>query len=170
MKNFFKHLVITTAFCAVLPAQAAIQEYSFTGAMDSGYYNGEVFSGIFSFDDASLTSFGTEYIDLTSLSMSFLSTTFTEAGYTGDFPAAVFNDGLFSGLEWSTDSISPDIGFSFISGFVDSSDAYVAYDTNLGFSGAGNVVYAPVPEADQYAMLLAGLGILGVVTRRRKSA
>jgi len=170
MKNTLKNLAIVATFWAALPAQAAIQEFSFNGAMDSGYYNGEVFSGIFSFDDASLTSFGTEFINVSSLSMSFLRTTFTQATFTGDFPAAVFNDGLFSGLEWSADSISPDVGFSFISGFMDSSDAFIAYDTNLGSSGAGNVIYALVPEADQYAMLLAGLGILGVVTRRRKSA
>ena len=30
-------------------------------------------------------------------------------------------------------------------------------------------VYAPIPEPETYALLLAGLGLLGVVARRRKS-
>ena len=29
-------------------------------------------------------------------------------------------------------------------------------------------VYAPVPEADTYAMMLAGIGLLGFATRRRR--
>ena len=39
---------------------------------------------------------------------------------------------------------------------------------SLAFSpGVGNSI-APVPEPDAYAMLLAGLGLLGAVARRRK--
>ncbi|MYN17666.1 PEP-CTERM sorting domain-containing protein [Rugamonas sp. FT107W] len=45
---------------------------------------------------------------------------------------------------------------------------------NSQFAGSysGNVLVQalPVPEADTYAMLLAGLGLVGVVARRRKSA
>lgn len=37
------------------------------------------------------------------------------------------------------------------------------------FSGNGHVLSA-VPEADTYAMLLAGMGVLGVVARRRNKA
>lgn len=168
MKNTLKHILIAAIFSAVLPAQAAIQQYNFSGIMDSGYYNGEAFTGNFSFDDATLTSIGSEYIDLTTLSMSFLGTTFTEVDYLDVAPAVVFDGGLFLGLEWSVDSVTPAVGFSFIPGFFDANEAFVAYDTSLGLSGAGNVVYAPVPEADTYAMLLAGLGILGFVARRRE--
>jgi hypothetical protein len=32
------------------------------------------------------------------------------------------------------------------------------------------LVMAPVPEPESYAMLLAGLGIVGAVARRRRSA
>lgn len=42
------------------------------------------------------------------------------------------------------------------------------------FNGYANVTYTyvatPVPEPETYAMLLAGLGLMGVVARRRKSA
>lgn len=45
---------------------------------------------------------------------------------------------------------------------------------NSQFAGSysGNLLLqtTPVPEADTYAMLLAGLGVVGVVARRRKSA
>ncbi|GJI91838.1 MULTISPECIES: FxDxF family PEP-CTERM protein [Duganella] len=37
-------------------------------------------------------------------------------------------------------------------------------------SYSGNLVVSAVPEADAYAMLLAGLGLVGVIARRRKSA
>ncbi|MBJ7311435.1 FxDxF family PEP-CTERM protein [Rugamonas sp. CCM 8940] len=39
-----------------------------------------------------------------------------------------------------------------------------------GGSYSGNIGVSPVPEADTYAMLLAGLGLVGVVARRRKVA
>jgi hypothetical protein len=38
------------------------------------------------------------------------------------------------------------------------------------FSGNLSLKALPVPEADTYAMLLAGLGLVGFVARRRKSA
>ena len=42
---------------------------------------------------------------------------------------------------------------------------------NLGTSSnaAFNLTLAPVPEPETYAMLLAGLGLMGAVARRRKS-
>jgi hypothetical protein len=50
----------------------------------------------------------------------------------------------------------------------------VAYNNSSGNWRFDNVVItgvaAPVPEADSYAMLLGGLGVLGLMVRRRKSA
>ena len=40
---------------------------------------------------------------------------------------------------------------------------------NLAFIGA-NYTVTPVPEPETFAMLLAGLGLMGVIARRRKSA
>lgn len=40
---------------------------------------------------------------------------------------------------------------------------------NLAFIGA-NYTVTPVPEPETYAMLLAGLGLMGVIARRRKAA
>jgi len=48
------------------------------------------------------------------------------------------------------------------------------YGTDILMDGYAKVTYtyevAPVPEPETYAMLLAGLGLMGVVARRRKSA
>lgn len=40
---------------------------------------------------------------------------------------------------------------------------------NTGATYSGNLSVTAVPEADTYAMLLAGLGLVGVVARRRKA-
>lgn len=37
-------------------------------------------------------------------------------------------------------------------------------------SYGGNIVATPVPEPETYAMLMAGLGVIGFVARRRKSS
>lgn len=175
MKNTFKSLVIAALFSTVLPAQAAVQTYSFSGTFDSGFYNGQIYSGNFSFDDAGISNVGLSFTSLLSFNMNILNTNFTLANATTDFqngvfPDVSFQDGSLLGLSLNIDSTTPGIGFTFIAGSADTSDAYVAYDTPLGFSGAGNVVYTQVPEADTYAMLLAGLGVMGTVARRRKTA
>lgn len=41
--------------------------------------------------------------------------------------------------------------------------------SSAGLLSVGPNVTTPVPEADSYAMLLAGLGVLGLVARRRKA-
>ncbi|MEC5163366.1 MULTISPECIES: FxDxF family PEP-CTERM protein [unclassified Janthinobacterium] len=65
---------------------------------------------------------------------------------------------------WSFSSVHPlEVGFYFIeiNGYVASAN---------GGSYGGNVAVASVPEADTYAMLLAGLGLLGFTARRRRAA
>lgn len=170
MKNTIKHLVIAALFSAVLPAQAAVQYYTFNGALDSGIYNGESFSGSFSFDDATVDNIDSDVVSLLSFNMSFLNTGWTLANAT-DYPTVMpdvsFLDGSFLGLSISFNT--NEVGFSIIPGFSNELDSYITSETPQGFSGAGNVIYAPVPEADSYAMLIAGLGVMGVVTRRRKS-
>jgi hypothetical protein len=42
-------------------------------------------------------------------------------------------------------------------------------NTSDSISYAGNIAVTAVPEADTYAMLLAGLGLVGVVASRRKA-
>lgn len=40
----------------------------------------------------------------------------------------------------------------------------------LGFYGVANASLAPIPEPETYAMILAGLGLLGTVVRRRRQS
>jgi hypothetical protein len=42
------------------------------------------------------------------------------------------------------------------------------YGNSKNIYGLVEVSMAPVPEPETYAMMLAGLGLLGVMTRRRK--
>lgn len=168
MKNTFKHLLIAALFTAVLPTQAAVQTYNFSGIFDSGFYENEAFSGSFSFDDATIDNVDLDITSLLSFNMNLLSTNYSLVNTITPTDVS-FQDGSFLGLSLSIDSITPDIGFTFVPGFVDASESYIAYDTGLGLSGAGNIVYAPIPEADTYAMFLAGLGVMGAVARRRKT-
>lgn len=170
MKQVLKGLLAIAVMSAVLPAQAAVHNYNFNGEIDSGFYQNELLNGSFSFDDAGITSVGTEFFDVTTLNMSFLNTTFTQANFDVDAPAATFEDGVFSGLTWDFTSASPDVAFSLISGFSDASDAFIAYDTGLGTSGEGSLNFTAVtavPEPQTYAMFLAGLGLLGFASRRK---
>lgn len=172
MKNTIKHLVIAALFSAVLPAQAAVQNYTFNGALDSGIYNGQTFSGSFSFDDATVDNLDLDVVSLLSFNMSFLNTSWTLANatqYPTVMPDVSFQDGSFLGLSISFDT--NEVGFSIIPGFSNEFESYITSATPQGFGGNGSVIYsqtAPIPEVETYAMLLAGLGIMGAVARRRK--
>jgi hypothetical protein len=48
------------------------------------------------------------------------------------------------------------------------SNAYVA-GTDLLYAADGNLILTAVPEPDSYAMLLAGLGLIGAIVRRRSA-
>jgi hypothetical protein len=171
MKNTFKYLAVLAAFSFGMQAQGAVQNYTFNGVIDSGFYDGTSFSGNFSFDDATIDNVDFDIATLLSFDMSLLSTNFTLADVDG-VPDLSFQDGSFLGLALNLNSVNPDIAFTFVPGSIDVSDAQFAYDTTLGLSGGANVAYAmtaPIPETETYAMLLAGLGVMGAVARRRKS-
>jgi hypothetical protein len=55
-----------------------------------------------------------------------------------------------------------------IGGFGTNGSALVGVGANGSAGGGGDFVAAPIPEAEVYAMLLAGLGLLGFVMRRRR--
>lgn len=171
MKSLIKKATMVALMAAVMPAQAAIQSWNMSGAVDSGYYNGTSYSGQFSFDDAGLLSSGTELINLSSLQFNFGSTSFDLNTPALADALAVFQDGVFTGIEWSVDATNPAIGFSLIVGWSDTSDAYFAYDTSLGFSGAGNLTYtlSAVPEPTQSGLMLMGLGLMGYIAARRQA-
>lgn len=149
-------------FAAFSPAQAAVQTYTFSGAIDSGSLLGETYVGSFSFDDAALTGAGAEWLTVDSLAMTFMGSNFTQADVATDAAVEVgYYDGAFLGLSYSVDSAANP--FTFVTGSHDTSDAFFAYD-----GGAGSVIYAPVPEPRDWMLMLAGLGLVGVMVERAK--
>jgi hypothetical protein len=86
------------------------------------------------------------------------SVTINSAGQLGAFTGPGTYHALLSG--WSSDSLS--------------GTGNASYFTNITMDGYAKVTYTyttlPVPEPETYAMLLAGLGLVGAIARRRKSA
>jgi len=164
----FKHTLLAAALglmFAAPAAQAAVQDYAFSGSFDSGHFIGSSFSGTFQFDDALLAGTGDEWLPVDSLLMSLLGNSFTLAD--AEAPAEVaFYDGQFLGLSYSASASN--IGFSIIPGYASAMESFIAYDTGLGFSGAGDVIYAPVPEPKDWMLMLAGLGLVGMVVGRAR--
>lgn len=168
-----RHLVKSTTLAALLAlalpaAQAATQFYSFSGTLESGALLGTSYQGQFSFDDAGLSLNGEQYLGVDSLAMSFLGSQWgLELADAGAVTEVKFVDGTFAGLSYN--ATLGGTGFSTIPGSFDATDAFAAYTTTLGNDGTGTMIYAPVPEPESYAMLLAGLAFMGVIARRRKS-
>jgi hypothetical protein len=161
-----KHTLITAALglmVAAPAAQAAIQSWSFSGTVDSGSLLGETYSGSFSFDDAALTGMDAEWLSVANLSMTFNGSAYTQADVTAGAAVEVgYQDGVFLGLAYySVDSAAN--AFTFVAGNFDTSDAFFAYD-----NGAGNVIYASVPEPKDWMLLLAGIGLVGMMVERAK--
>jgi len=170
MRTTLRSTILALTLLAAIPAaQAATQTWNFNGTLDSGAFSGQNFGGSFSFDDAALTGVADEWLTVGNLSLNFLGNAYTQANASiGSTPEVSFYDGVFLGLSYSA-GVTGD-GFTFAPGYSTLGEAFVAYDTPAGFSGSGNVIYAPVPEPETYAMLLAGLGLLGAAARRRRNA
>ena len=87
--------------------------------------------------------------------------------------SAIYTDAATLALFSGTGNLSTTLFGSSTASFT--SDAgNVASFASASFDGMAKVTYtyalAPVPEADTYAMMVAGLALLGVVARKRKSA
>lgn len=160
-----KHTLITAALGLMVfapAAQAAIESWNFSGAVDSGPLLGETSSGNFSFDDAALTGMDAEWLSVANLSMTFNGNAYTQAGVVAGGAVEVgYLDGEFLGLAYSVDSAANP--FTFVAGNYDTSDAYFAYG-----NGAGNVIYGSVPEPKDWMLLLSGIGLVGVMVERAK--
>lgn len=165
MQKLLRSTLLAALLIAALPAAQAAT-YSFSGLMDSGSLIGESLSGSLSFDNLGLTGSGFELFNLSSLNISFAGHTYTlaEADVT---PDVSYQDGVFLGLSYSASALEPKLAL--IAGSFSAGDAFVAYTKN-GLDGAGSISYtAAVPEPEAYAMLLAGLGLLGLAARRRRA-
>ena len=165
MNRFVRNALLAAAVAIALPAQAAVQSYTFDGVTDSGAFLNQFFSGSLSFDDSGLTGVGEEWIALGSIALDFLGRHHT-LGDAAAAPEAAFFDGTFLGVSFTVNAGDPQ--FSLIAGYRSIGEAFFAYDAVAGKSGAGSVAYtAAVPEPESWMLMLAGLaGVAGIARRR----
>lgn len=167
----FLKTAATVSLCGALmiitpTSEAALVNYNFSGAIDSGLLAGETYKGSFAYDNVTLTNSGSEFIDLSSLTFNFLSTSYNLAN--ADFtPTADFFDGSFLGVSYLVSSIDPSFALvaSFRSGLPEDV-AYFSYQTVAGDSGFGslNVAAVPVPAASW--LFGSGLALLSLARRK----
>lgn len=141
----------------------------------------DIIPGIFSFPGGSSVDY---YSFLTSSTLNVsISVTTPEGATLGNDPMlGLFNS---SGVRIAeNDDISFTNFDSLLSAKLGAGTYYVVVtgfketSGQLDFSGPGdtnwpyvlNITAAPVPEPESYAMLLAGLGVIGAIARRRKAA
>ena len=183
------HRLLATVVAALLlaftNAFAATTHYTITGT-GSGSLNGTSFNDMsFSFDligDPALASTIDPLVSAT-ISISTLGTaTFsipTRLGFNTGNSAVYFSRGdashldLFDFFVQAGSLVNGLVGpFSVAGTDVFALGQFVGVGTSLGaltFTSSSDVVFtAAVPEPETYAMLMAGLGLLGVVARRKK--
>ncbi|NEO61561.1 MAG: PEP-CTERM sorting domain-containing protein [Moorea sp. SIO4G2] len=154
------------------PVNAASIIYDLEVSIDSGFLDGETYSGFFEFDDSGLTGIDEEFLSVSNISFDFDGVNYTETDGLSD-PEAVFFDGDFLGLSWSDDE------FSFIAGFFELGEAFFAYDIPQG-AGAGDIAYTlrpdtpvstpastPEPTAVFSLLALGATGCSGVLKKRK---
>ena len=161
-------LLAGTAATWLGTAGAGLLTYDFSFTVAGGALDGTAWSGQYSFDNATLTGSGPEYLSLLGFNFRFNGVTYG----LGDDPSATagFLDGALLGLTYAATSASPAQSISFQAGFFDLSEQTFSYTYAGQTGGAGEpgnpvtTVAVPVPGTLWFAPLLAGL----LAARRRR--
>ena len=176
MKNTFSRMVAValTMWLGLAAGSAnAVQTFGpFTGSAGTGYtadfgnnaVTGPTFSDWFDFSLPADTVGQGGATAITSITTSGIGVMFT--GFDlWESTAGLISTNLFS-LPSSAATLS------FVGGYIPGSYhlnvAGFRFLPSAGYGGTVSTIPAPVPEPETYAMLLAGLGLVGFTARRRK--
>jgi hypothetical protein len=159
-----KTLLAAALAAAHLSASAATVVVSFqSSAFDGGSLLGQSFSGQFSFDDATLTA-ATSTLPLLSLSFQLDGQTYTLAQADAGTTAVVFDAGAVAGVNavFSGGARQVELSWGFGS-------PYAFYQQSVSDYGFADLSFTAgvVPEPGRIALMLAGLGVVGLCARRR---
>lgn len=174
MRNTLLTLIASAALM-LAPALSQAASYTFSGQIDDGPLLGQAFAGSFEFDATSVTPTFEGNLPLSAFSMLLAGQTYTLASADAA-PVAVYYDGSFLGLSYIDGDAADPLLRPFVAlvpGFLSLTDAYLAYDrstnANAGEAGFGSFSVAVVPEPAALLLMLAGLGVVGGVARRRSA-
>lgn len=159
--QFRPHLIAAAALIAASAAHA--DSFNFSGVIDAGPLSGQSFSGSYTVNTALVTGADFEQIALTAFSLTFNATTYTlNSSATADY-----SGGVFLGLGYT--GITAGGTLSMVSGSMDVTDAFLSYAPTSGIESSGMYSVTAVPEPETWALMLGGLGAIGMLARRRRA-
>jgi hypothetical protein len=163
--QFRPHLIAAAALIAASAAHA--DSFLFSGTLDAGPLAGQSFSGSFTLDTSAVTGSAFEQLLLSDFSLNFNAQGYTQNGTA----TADYADGVFLGLSYSFSAASYEL--TMVSGSMDASDAVLYFQPMLGGSpvptaSSGMYTVTAVPEPETWALMLGGLGAIGLLARRRR--
>ncbi|WP_422017571.1 FxDxF family PEP-CTERM protein [Roseateles sp.] len=158
--KFRPHLIAAAALIAASAAHA--DSFNFSGTVDAGPLSGQTFAGSYTFNAAQVSGSAFEQLALSAFTLNFNSVTYTLNGSA----TADYADGVFLGLSYTSTNAAGTL--SLLSGSMDVTDAFLHFQPTTGLESSGGYTVTAVPEPETWALMLGGLGAIGMLARRRK--